>query len=492
MAHLGGIAPFPLEATDGGGCHGVAAGNNVQIQVRMRNTFIEVVCNEDEGSDNDHSRRSSPTRSPTSRRNASCPPSPTRKPRHPGREDSVEMHLADDNGSQKTEPTSYGSSRHGSVGSNEAWQEMFYKHSGDAFGLNGVSAISAASGAHEESSSTDTTSLLSRDASKNSYDLEESTLNQDASAFVPVACQYQGPGAATWEPYGTNGMTLSTQPPMSGGMWMNGYSMYCFDATRCGMGGNANNIPAMPEPMPLQPAPFEGNHTAAPPVPVRMVPYGSANVIAPDSMSGAGSRRLTVNASRRVGRMPAREASPSDAPTPPQTIAVERDLIPRKENSQNSRAQHRQPATKEYAPGGGPKRTDYAKKPLASPAASPSQPVTTMMLRHIPCRKTQDEVMSHIDGKGFEGRYDFLYLPSDTRCGANLGYAFVNFLTPEDAERFKVEMDGYRFSGCGSAKACAVVPAHVQGLHQNLATFKRMEVTRSDRKPFFVVDSSRE
>merc|ERR1740138_962850 len=100
------------------------------------------------------------------------------------------------------------------------------------------------------------------------------------------------------------------------------------------------------------------------------------------------------------------------------------------------------------------------------------------MLRHIPCRKTQEEVMAHIDRKQFEGRYAFLYLPSDTRCGANLGYAFVNFLTAEDAARFMKEMTGYRFSGCGSAKACAVAPAHVQGLKQNLTTFNRMEVMR--------------
>eukprot|EP00927_Polykrikos_kofoidii_P029183 TRINITY_DN25280_c0_g2_i1.p1 TRINITY_DN25280_c0_g2~~TRINITY_DN25280_c0_g2_i1.p1 ORF type:complete len:630 (-),score=148.37 TRINITY_DN25280_c0_g2_i1:214-2103(-) len=141
--------------------------------------------------------------------------------------------------------------------------------------------------------------------------------------------------------------------------------------------------------------------------------------------------------------------------------------------------------------GGGPKRTDYAKKAEGGFLSEGTEavPITTMMLRHIPCRKSQEDVMAHVDRCGFGGRYDFLYLPSDKRCGANLGYAFVNFLTPADASRFESEMSGYSFPGCSSAKACEVVPAHVQGLSQNLATFRRTEVMRSVRKPFFLAMS---
>lgn len=140
--------------------------------------------------------------------------------------------------------------------------------------------------------------------------------------------------------------------------------------------------------------------------------------------------------------------------------------------------------------GGGPKRTDYIKKYGGSSYApegnSPSGvPITTMMLKNIPCRKAQEEVMMHIDQKGFGNRYDFFYLPRDVKFRANLGYAFINFITPEDAHNFQAEMNGYRFSGSGSAKACIVVPAHVQGLTNNLAAFKRTEVMRSSRKPYF-------
>lgn len=138
--------------------------------------------------------------------------------------------------------------------------------------------------------------------------------------------------------------------------------------------------------------------------------------------------------------------------------------------------------------GGGPKRTDYIKKYGGSvpEIEGPTQvPITTMMLKNIPCRKGQEEVMLQIDEKGFGNRYDFFYLPRDVKFRANLGYAFINFVTPEDAARFGAEMNGYRFSGSGSTKACAVVAAHVQGLMNNLAAFKRTEVMRSSRKPFF-------
>lgn len=137
--------------------------------------------------------------------------------------------------------------------------------------------------------------------------------------------------------------------------------------------------------------------------------------------------------------------------------------------------------------GGGPKRTDYIKKygQGRDDHGNQVQPITTMMLKNIPCRKSQEEVMAQIDKKGFGGRYDFFYLPRDVKFRANLGYAFINFVTPEDAAAFQQEMNGYRFVNSGSSKACVVVPAHVQGMMNNLAAFKRTEVMRSSRKPYF-------
>merc|ERR550539_1789778 len=102
-----------------------------------------------------------------------------------------------------------------------------------------------------------------------------------------------------------------------------------------------------------------------------------------------------------------------------------------------------------------------------------------MMLKNIPPRKSQEEVLSRINQKNFANRYDFFYLPRDVRFRGNKGYAFINFLTPQDASAFKEEMDGFRFSEGGSTKVCAVVPAHVQGLMNILAAFKGTRAMRS-------------
>jgi len=141
--------------------------------------------------------------------------------------------------------------------------------------------------------------------------------------------------------------------------------------------------------------------------------------------------------------------------------------------------------------GGGPKRTDYIKK-FGTGAEEPapaqpegSVPITTMMLKNIPCRKNQEEVMAILNQEGFADRYDFFYLPRDVKFRANLGYAFINFVTPEDASQFQAKMNGYRFTNSGSTKACIAVAAHVQGLMNNLMAFKRTEVMRSSRKPYF-------
>jgi len=139
--------------------------------------------------------------------------------------------------------------------------------------------------------------------------------------------------------------------------------------------------------------------------------------------------------------------------------------------------------------GGGPKRTNYLQKfGNRTNDGGETCPITTVMLKNIPCRKLQEEVMELMDQNGFAGRYDFLYLPRDVKLQANLGYAFINFLSSEDARQFAKAMNGYRFTGSASSKSCLVVPAHVQGRMNNIAAFKRTEVMRSKRKPFFTLE----
>ncbi|CAE7366165.1 rbcG, partial [Symbiodinium sp. KB8] len=131
---------------------------------------------------------------------------------------------------------------------------------------------------------------------------------------------------------------------------------------------------------------------------------------------------------------------------------------------------------------------DYKKLGVSGSPAE--EPVTTVMLKNIPCRKTQEEVMLAIDQQGFGARFDFFYLPWDSKFRANRGYAFVNFIVPEDAAKFQSKMTGYRFQNTGSAKVCSVARAHVQGALNNLNALKGTKVMRSSCKPWFSHDDA--
>merc|ERR1712048_454185 len=62
-------------------------------------------------------------------------------------------------------------------------------------------------------------------------------------------------------------------------------------------------------------------------------------------------------------------------------------------------------------------------------------PPTTMMIRNIPRRYSQEHLLMDLQELGFEGTFDFLYIPMDKTTTACVGYAFVNFIDPCWAEK---------------------------------------------------------
>mmetsp|Transcript_103345 Transcript_103345/g.267292 ORF Transcript_103345/g.267292 Transcript_103345/m.267292 type:complete len:365 (+) Transcript_103345:86-1180(+) len=115
----------------------------------------------------------------------------------------------------------------------------------------------------------------------------------------------------------------------------------------------------------------------------------------------------------------------------------------------------------------------------ATVTAAGGTPVTTMMLRNIPNKYTQNTLLQEIDDLGFAGTYDFFYLPMDVHNRSNVGYAFINFLTPIHAERFRRIFSDHRFQRFQSRKISSVCTAHVQGLDANLRHFENRAVTHS-------------
>mmetsp|Transcript_77855 Transcript_77855/g.166953 ORF Transcript_77855/g.166953 Transcript_77855/m.166953 type:complete len:409 (-) Transcript_77855:68-1294(-) len=116
-------------------------------------------------------------------------------------------------------------------------------------------------------------------------------------------------------------------------------------------------------------------------------------------------------------------------------------------------------------------------KPENLRTQSSSLPTTTMMLRNVPNKYSQNTLLQEINRLGFEGTYDFFYLPMDQHHRSNVGYAFVNFVETRDAERFRTTFSDHRFQKFHSRKMGNVCAAHMQGLDANLRHFENRAVT---------------
>ncbi|CAE7188452.1 ML2 [Symbiodinium sp. CCMP2456] len=125
-----------------------------------------------------------------------------------------------------------------------------------------------------------------------------------------------------------------------------------------------------------------------------------------------------------------------------------------------------------------PHHASAVPRALALSAKPPDkdQPISTIMLRNIPCRYTQGSLMQEVDQLGFEGCYDFFYLPMDMRNKNSVGYAFINFRDSKTAERFVEAMREHSFRRHASEKQPKASPAHLQGLRNNVLHFANRAV----------------
>jgi hypothetical protein len=81
---------------------------------------------------------------------------------------------------------------------------------------------------------------------------------------------------------------------------------------------------------------------------------------------------------------------------------------------------------------------------------------TTVMLRNIPNKYTQPMLLTEVNSLGFEGQYDFFYLPIDYGNSANVGYAFVNFVHHYMILDFYKEFQGRKWAMFNSKKKCDI------------------------------------
>jgi len=104
-------------------------------------------------------------------------------------------------------------------------------------------------------------------------------------------------------------------------------------------------------------------------------------------------------------------------------------------------------------------------------------PKTTIMLRNLPVSFTRDMLLSVLDGEGFSGRYDFVYLPIDfgSRCG--FGYAFINLVDTNAAAEFRVHFQGFSDWGIESPKVADITWSSThQGFEEHVNRYRNSPV----------------
>jgi len=113
---------------------------------------------------------------------------------------------------------------------------------------------------------------------------------------------------------------------------------------------------------------------------------------------------------------------------------------------------------------------------------------TTVMVQNLPRLFSQKDLMNSLDLLGFEGTYDFAYLPVCFTNGHCRGYAFVNFRTSAFASKLLAEwQDAKYLLSKKQKKPLLATYAETQGLAALLAQpqMKRMQRVRNDDfRPF--------
>jgi len=99
------------------------------------------------------------------------------------------------------------------------------------------------------------------------------------------------------------------------------------------------------------------------------------------------------------------------------------------------------------------------------------------MMRNLPNNYSRTMILELMDAQGFEGMYDFVYLPIDFSTQSNIGYAFVNLTSAPTARRFWRVFEGFSDWAIPSRKICTLCWSDpCQGLDQNVERYRNSPV----------------
>lgn len=136
-------------------------------------------------------------------------------------------------------------------------------------------------------------------------------------------------------------------------------------------------------------------------------------------------------------------------------------------------------------------RLKAGKKDVKATADEEWMDVQTVMLRNIPNNYSQERLRWVFQHEGFEGTYDFFYLPIDGTRGHNRGYAFINFKECSYVARFYRAFHGKQLPSLGSHKVLTVCKASLQGYEANYDFFSSKSISRCGKaftQPLFLAE----
>jgi len=222
-----------------------------------------------------------------------------------------------------------------------------------------------------------------------------------------------------------------------------------------------------------------------------------APVATRSGQSRRSSRFDALDSSHRrcSGSTPPEASEPSSSRAGSPTWDASRSSPARQSNGSVRSAQPWRPLPREYRHSHVPKNMNLAEE-FRNNTGKKKDPPTTLMIRNLPNRYTQRELISELEDLGFAGTFDFLYIPLDKGTMSNVGYAFVNFVEPSWAQKCISAFQGYRFKQHRkemAGKMAAISVAHIQGLEANLAHYEKAAVNTAklkQRRPLVMANIS--
>merc|ERR1711964_261858 len=80
---------------------------------------------------------------------------------------------------------------------------------------------------------------------------------------------------------------------------------------------------------------------------------------------------------------------------------------------------------------------------------------STVMLGALPFEYSRRDVLEMLEGGGFAGAFDFVYVPMDFKKGCHCGYALVNMVSRGGAELLLEHFRGFQRWTLRSERCCA-------------------------------------